>query len=497
MSSAFFRGLVLLALLPVAALAQAKAPSGRCAFDVKAERQGRLIKLPSGQMNAFTAGNVVATCKAQGLVLRSDSLESYGDEGRIVFIGHVDYSEPRLKLKSDQLTYFQREERILATSNVDARLPSGSTIRGPQLEFLRAIPKVRTQQATATSRPTISLVEKDAQGKPQPPVHITGNTVWMQGDTVVSSSGNVIVVRPELTATGDSLYADAGSGLLRIMRQPKITGTRGRPFTLIGETIDLLTKRKKLDRVLSKNAAEAQSEDLTLKSDSIDLRVVDDLLQRAVAWGKSRAHATSQTQSIVADSIDVLMPGQRVREMRALRLASAEGAPDTVKFRTKEKDRLTGDTIIAHFDTAATKDTTKKPQMRDLVATGIPNSPATSLQHLPPRDTSLCIPAINYVRGRVIRVTFVAGKIDTVKVTDPDVGGGVYIEPKPDSSAHGCRAALAAKAAADQAPILSAPAGGATGDPRKQAPASPPSGPPPAVPPVTATPAPVPVTKRP
>jgi lipopolysaccharide export system protein LptA len=487
--------LIALALLPVVAGAQAKAPSGRCAFDVKAERQGRIIKLPSGQINGFTAGNVVATCKAQGLVLKSDSLESYGDEGRIVFIGHVDYAEPRLKLKSDLLTYFQREERILATGNVVARLPSGSTIKGPQLEFLRAIPKVRAQQATATSRPTITLVEKDAQGKEQPPVNITGNTVWMQGDTVVASSGNVVVVRPELTATGDSLYADAGTGLLRIMRQPKITGTKGRPFTLVGETIDLLTKKKKLDRVLSKNAAEARSEDLTLTADSIDMRIDNDLLQRAFAWGKGRAHATSQTQSIVADSIDVLMPGQRVREMRALRAASAEGAPDTVKFRTTEKDRITGDTILAHFDTLPSPDTTKKLLMRELIATGVPNTPATSLQHLPPRDTSLCVPAINYIRGHVIRATFVAGKVDKVTAADSVPGGGVYIEPKPDSSAHGCRPALAA-AASTTAPGLSAPANPRAGSLPGRTPDQSPRQPP-ATPPVSATPAPVPATKRP
>jgi hypothetical protein len=293
----------------------------------------------------------------------------------------------------------------------------------------------------------------------------------------VSSSGNVVVVRPELTATGDSLYADAGQGLLRVMRTPKIVGTKGRPFTLVGETIDLLTKNRKVDRVLSKNAAQATSDDLTLKSDTIDLRVLNDLLQRAITWGKSRAHAQSQTQSIVADSIDVLMPNQKVREMRALRMASAEATPDTVKFRTTEKDRMTGDTIIAHFDTAATSDTTKKPLMRDLLAIGIPGTPATSLQHMPPKDTNLCIPKINYVRGRLIHVTFVAGKVDSVAVTDPDVGGGVYIEPKSDTSAHGCKAFVAAaKAARDSAAVTAAPAT----DPRRSPTSTPPAGTPPA-----------------
>lgn len=432
------RGLLLVAALvasPAVSFAQAApaAPSGRCRFlfDNTPSTRVTASKLPSGQYNTFIGGGVVARCPAQKIVLRSDSLESYGDEGRLYFVGHVDYVEPRLNLKSDYLTYFQRDERLLATQNVNARLPNGSTLRGPQVEFLRAVPRVRPQQsATATGRPTITLVDKDAQGNPQPPVNITGNTAYMHGDSIVSAVGQVIVVRPELTATGDSLYADATQGLVRIMRQPKITGTKGRPFTLVGETIDLLSRRRKLERVLSKTAAVAQSEDLELKSDSIDLRVSEDLLQRAIAWGRRRAHATSPTQSILSDSIDVLMPAQRVRELHAVRGASAEGAPDTTKFRTKENDRLTGDTIVARFDTAAARDTSSKPRIRELVAIGR----ATSLQHLPPRDTTLRIPAINYVRGRVITVAFDSAKVKTVRVTDQDKAGGVYIEPAADST---------------------------------------------------------------
>ncbi len=147
--------LLALALLPARLAAQeAAAPTGRCKLQFAAEHPLNSFKLPSGQYNILTGGNVVARCPAQGLVLRSDSLESYGDEGRVVFIGHADYSEPRLKLKADNITYYQRDERVVATQNVIAKLPSGSTLRGPQLEFLRAIPRVRPQQfATATGRP--------------------------------------------------------------------------------------------------------------------------------------------------------------------------------------------------------------------------------------------------------------------------------------------------------------------------------------------------------
>ncbi len=403
-------------------------PTGKCAFNVAFDRVNS-VQLPSGQRNSYLGGNIVATCPKQRIVLKSDSLEQYGDEGRLYFVGHVDYREPRLQLKSDFLTYFQKEERILATMNVDAKLPNGSTLKGPQLEFFRAIPKVRPKQrGVSLGRPTISLIEKDAKGKPQPPVNVTGNTIWLEGDSIVAASGEVLVVRPELTATGDSLYLDGGQGLLRIMRQPKIRGTKGRPFTLVGGTIDLLSRRRKLERVIAKEAAEAVSEDLNIKADTIDLRVTDDLLQRAIAWGKSRARATSPSQAITGDSIDVLMPGQRVRLLHAVRAATAEGAPDTTKFRTTDKDKLTGDTIVAHFDSLPATDTSKKPRIRQLIALG----KATSYQHLPPQDTASRLPAINYVTGQVITVTFDSSKVHDVKVVGQV--SGITIEPHSDSA---------------------------------------------------------------
>jgi hypothetical protein len=216
------------------------------------------------------------------------------------------------------------------------------------------------------------------------------------------------------------------------MRNPRVLGTKGRPFTLVGQTIDVLSKQRKLERVLSKSNAQATSQDLDLKSDSIDLRISDDVLQRAIAWGTSRARAVSSSQSIVADSIDVLMPNQHVREMHALRSAVAEGAPDTTKFHTTEKDRLTGDTIVAHFDSAASaiRDSTSKPRIRQLVSI----SHATSLQHLPPRDTTVHIPAIVYVVGKLITVDFDTGAVKRVRVEDDSLATGLYLEPESDSA---------------------------------------------------------------
>jgi OstA-like protein. len=225
--------ITVLAALCAAAAAGAQGaapPSGRCVFRFDNTPTTRVAgnKLPSGQYNSFIGGGVIARCPAQNIVLRSDSLEAYGDEGRLYFVGNVDYVEPRLTLKSSFLTYFQRDERLLAVQNVRANLPSGSTLRGPQLEFFRAVPRVRpVQSATATGRPTVSLVQRDSAGRAQPPVEVTGNNIYLTGDSIVSAVGSVVVVRPELTATGDSLFANNGVGLLRLMRTPRIVGTKG------------------------------------------------------------------------------------------------------------------------------------------------------------------------------------------------------------------------------------------------------------------------------
>lgn len=490
------RALAALALLLASsapALAQGGGAAGeQCELAVDGERFS-FVELPSGKRNVYFGGGVVARCPRQGRVIRSDSLESYGDEARHFFIGNVDYSDTRLRLKSDYLTYFQPDERLLAFMNVVATLPTGSTLQGSQLEFWRSIPGVRPQRANAVGRPTITIVERDSAGRPQPPVTVTGNTVWMEADSVVASSGDVRVVRPELTATGDSLFLDGGTGLLRLMRNPKVVGTRGRPFTLVGETIDVLSRQRRLERVLAKRAAEATSEDLNLKADTIDIRIGNDVLQRAIAWGASRARAVSPNQLVVADSIDVRMPDQKLREMHAVRGAIAEGAPDTTKFRTTERDRLTGDTIVAHFDTAAVRDsgavrdTTGRPRIRLLVSTGH----ATSLQHLPPRDTALKRPAIVYVSGSDITVTFDTGTVRRVAVRDSARASGVYLEPDPDSTA-GRRAAPGPSAAGTRVP--GTPAAGTAGGPGSRAggPARPPAPAPGSTPPPTGAPAPAP-----
>ena len=171
----------------------------------------------------------------------------------------------------------------------------------------------------------------------------------------------------------------------------------------------------------------AVSQDLELVADSIDLRVQNNQLQRAMSWGKSRAHAVSPDREIIADSIDAIMPGQRIREVRALRNAYAESNPDSGVVST-QRDWMTGDTIVAHFDTLATADTTSKPRIREIVAQGN----ARSFYQMKSSKGPATQPSVNYVRGRIIDILFEDRKVATVTVTERATG--VMIEPATASS---------------------------------------------------------------
>lgn len=419
------------ALVALVCLAAAATAGAQGMTECNSEQQRQQdIKLASGEYNHFYGGSVTIRCPTKNLTLKADSAEIYGDEHRVFFVGHVHYVEPRLDLYSDFLTYYQLDERIVAAGHVDATLPSGSTLKGPQVDYRRVAPRIRTRaQALATGRPTVTIIQHDTSGKQEPPVDVVANTIFMDGDSLIYASGAVQITRPEVNATSDSAFINTGTENMQLMRNPVVNHTQGRPFRLVGDRIELFSQNRKLDRAISQVHAQATSQDFALRSDTIDLRITNDQLQRAFAWGKSRAHATSPTQNMTADSLDVRMPEQRVREVHAVRKAFAEGRADSTKFHADTTNWLRGDTIFAYFDTLPPIDTSKGPEIRELVA----SDSAEAYYHVAPSDTSLHRPAINYVKGHTITVSF-----DTAKVSSIVVEGkvlGIYLEPTADTTA--------------------------------------------------------------
>ncbi len=413
----------------VTVLPTTTAPTGQCDLLLTPNSDSTHFtsqKLPSGEYNNFVGGGITGHCPLQQITLIADSAEWFGDLHMWHLVGHVHYTEPRITMDSDVATYFLTDEHLLSEGNVHTLLPSGTTLVGPRVEYYRAAPKIRTvAHMIAPGRPTINVIEKEATGKQSEPTIVVANTVVMDGDSLVFASQNVVITRTDVIATGDTATMNSQTQFARLMKSPKIVSRGKKQFILYGEVIDLFGQNHSLERVLSKGKAKSISDSATMTADTIDFRMDAGLLQRAYAWGKSRAHAVNPVYDVLSDSIDLRMPGQRTREIRAVRKAYAQSLPDTAKLHTKEKDWMRGDTITAHFDSVqAPGDTSSQPQMRQLIAQGS----AQSFYQLAARDSGVVGPAINYVKGRDISIAFANRVVQTVDIVEK--AEGVYLEPQ-------------------------------------------------------------------
>jgi len=378
----------------------------------------------TGNRNSFWGGGIVAHCIGQGNTLTADSAEYYGAQGLLHLIGNVHYTEPRLTVDSRTMTYYQTDDHLHAEGDVVAVMSNGSTLRGPSADYYRSTPQRPMERMFAPGRPRVTLVQKDTtgRGKPADTARVVANQITMEGDSLVYASGRVEITRPDLVATGDSAFMDSGREFARLMRDPMAKGLGSRTFTLTGGVIDIYSRNRQVERVVATPSGHALSQDLELVADTVDLRVQNNQLQRVIAWGKGRARAVSPEREIVADSIDAIMPGQRLREVRALRNAYAESNPDSGVV-SSQRDWMRGDTIVARFDTLVGTDTTTRSRIREIVAEGN----ARSFYQMKNSKGPETQPTINYVRGRIIDILFEDRKVSTVTVTDKATG--VLIEP--------------------------------------------------------------------
>ena len=144
-----------LALLSAPAL-RAQAPAQACALEYETSSgntRTNAQRLPSGAYNFFQGGGVTYHCTGQGNTLVADSAEYYGDQRVLYLIGDVHYTENRAKVDSDRMTYYQIEDRIRAEGNVTVRTQSGTTIRGPVMDYFRQTTTRPLPRTVATGRP--------------------------------------------------------------------------------------------------------------------------------------------------------------------------------------------------------------------------------------------------------------------------------------------------------------------------------------------------------
>ena len=456
--------------------AAAQEPAQRCDLQLENTTNTRLaaVRAPSGNYDYYAGGGVLARCAGQEVTLRADSAESYTDRSVLYLIGNVHYVEPRVRVDSRRMTYFRTDERLVADGDVFAVLPTGTTMRGPQATYHRAVVGIRPRaRLEAPGRPQMSIVQLDSAGRRSEPVGLLADRIVAEGDSLVYASGSVEITRSDVDARSDSAFLDSGRELARLIRRPTIRGKGERPFTLTGEVVDLYSRQRVLQRVVSLRAAKVVSDELNLASDTIDMRLDQNKLQRVFAWGESQARATAPDRDMIADSMDVRMPAQELRELRAIGNAYAATAPDTAQIRSKERDWIRGDTIFAYFDSSAVADTTSRPRLTQLRSTGH----ASSRYQIASRQGGPTRPAINYVRGGQITVAMRDGAaVGVGTVTVRDQATGVFLEPAvaADSSADSVSAGATPRRATPRAPApRPAPPTGTA--PRRPTPTRPPA----------------------
>jgi lipopolysaccharide export system protein LptA len=442
-------------LFGVSAIAGAQTAGGRCIIELKAGSDSTRFSAtssgPDAPRNFFGGGRVISRCLNQDVSLVADSVEWYQQAQVLYLLGNVKYAEPRVTVSSDQMNYFQVDERLIAIGRVVATLPSTSVMRADTATYYRAVRGIRPQsRLVAQNRPRLLLAQRDSTGKAGEPVQVTANQITTENDSIVYAGGKVEITRSDLDARSDSAYLDSGSEFARLMIKPVIIGKGEQGYTLRGRQVELYTRNRIVQRVLAQAEARVTSEDMLLTADTIDLRVDGNKAQAAYIWGKSRARAVSPDRDLIADSLAVRMPDQQLREVRAYRDAMATTFPDTATVRTGEKDWLKGDTIFAFFDSTATRRPAPQPAPVAASATGAATAPTPaaptdtattkprlremqSIGHASARyqvsseGSSPERPAINYSRGDRITVVLDSTGVSRVQIDEHAVG--LYLEP--------------------------------------------------------------------
>jgi hypothetical protein len=378
--------------------------SESCVFQItNVDRQGAVVETPQGT-NYFAGGNVRLTCRGMPVTMQSDSVAAYG--GNVVhFIGNVKYRDSTLTMDADNGTYRKKGERWEARGNVVTNnLRTGSKMTGPALDYYRVVRGVRdTLVMYATGRPRIEYASGSPGAPPTEPYIVVADRVRMKGSDRLWAGGRVTIDRSDFAARGDSLRLDTGKGSdgTLIGGNPIMRGLGRDSFNLTGRRLDLRLNQRELTHVTAKGKGHAVSKEWDLVADTISLDIKSRRLDRTLAWGDStRPYATSPAYAMRADSLALDTPGQQLKEVRGFGTAWLGG---TIDQRTKQRDWIRGDTVVAQFAQRDSAGTRRAALSRIVARKG-----AQSF-HLDPSPKFPDRPSINYARGDVIVMTMKHG----------------------------------------------------------------------------------------
>lgn len=417
--------LLLLALAPAGRAAAQDFGDRRCIMSVERMERYRRVEGPGGDLTFYAGGGVELSCLGTTVRMRSDSLYAVNNFRTTYFIGHVHYSDSTMETTADRGTYYKDGERWEGRGNVVSRnLRTGSTLRGPSLDYQRPVPGQRdTAEMYAVGRPRIDYVPTDSAGQAQEAYVIFGDRVRFRGNDRVYAGGRVTIDRSDFAARGDSLRLDTGAGQDgALVGNAHMEGKGADAFTLDGRRILLRLAGNELSGVRAVVGAHAVNGEWDLTADSIDLAVAHRQLVQTLAWGDStRPHGVSAAREIRADSLAIDTPERTPTEIRAFGRGWVATGTDSAGLR----DWLEGDTVVAHF--APADSGPARSVLRQVDARGR----ARSFYRVTDRQRPGA-PSLSYVRGDHIAVFFrPAGDNGVERVEVRGQVDGVQLEPRP------------------------------------------------------------------
>lgn len=476
-------GLLLLVLVCSATPAAAQ---DDCVFGNEGNDTFNQVTLTGGDMIVYvTRPHIV--CDG-GVELRGDSAIAYSAQNLFHIIGNFRFDDATTQLTSTEARYFSQQARLQANGNVFVQdTVQGFTIEDGNLIYLRPTEFREEAQIDVTMdadgiQPTALLTMKPAPpdttgpaevladslvlghlllvdtlpGAPDSvalpevtaepdtasvPFHVTGNRIFIQGDTYFRSTGNVVVERESLLAYGDSADYNQAAGQIVLNGSARVDADR---YDLAGRTIYMSMAGSDIDRVRSTGDAVLTGEDLRLTSGEILLFLTDGLLERLVSIydpmsenegdASARPVALADEFEMTADSLDIAVPNEQLERIFAAGTArSVSRARDSLNVETLPEvartDWLEGDTIIVTFvtDTLSTQADGSGRTVDQIVA----QVGARSLYRLIPSDTTARTegspPAVHYVVGDMITIRMVEGEVDRMDVEGQTQG--VHLEP--------------------------------------------------------------------
>ena len=361
------RLLPLLAFLAAAPAARAQSPveTGRCDLveSQRAASQNGVIDV---------TGPLLVRCEG-GAELRAQNGVVNRNTDEVVLTGNVFFQDPQRRLTADRATYSAGIGRLYATGNVVfSDLEQGTTLRGPELEYFRAMQSRPQAQVNAGQRPHLSLLPKKQQPAPSgardtaaQPLDVDADRMTILGDNDLSAFGAVVLRRGEMRGRAERAHFQGATGDLEL-RQDAVVETD--QYRLEGQVIQARLVEGKLENVHARTRARLAGDNLTVDAPDLQLLFADNELQRAIgrraastaADSSARVVAVARSFRLEADSMQAELPRQRLERVVAVGHARGEtidttradslAAPDTAAAsRLTGTDWIVGDTITGHF----------------------------------------------------------------------------------------------------------------------------------------------------